>query len=516
MPRILGLISAAFALIAAALTPSTPERATPPVLCEGLRALMVASTEIRSAQVEDQWKAPTPEHRSDRALPSFCRIVGTVSPAIDSAIRFEVWMPVTGWNGKIQGLGNAGFGGSNNDGSVSGEFLSRGYAVSFTDTGHGESGTSWALGHPEQVVDFGYRAIHETAVVAKALTTAFYGSPARHAYFNSCSTGGRQGLMEAQRYPGDYDGIVSGAPANDYTHMMVQWLWNADRVADPEVRLTPEKLAMVDAAMVAACDAKDGVADGVIENPPSCGFDPGVLLCNSAETETCLTEPQVAAVKKLHAGPATQAAATIYPGPAVASVNNGAPFAIGFFSHFVFEDDAWDPRSFDLDLERDAKAADDKLAATINATDPDLRRFAARGGKLLMYHGWADGTVSPASTIDYYNSVVKKMGRMATDDMLRLFMAPGMEHCAGGPGPNEFGQTFVAQKDADHDISLALERWVEQRKAPSSIVATHYTGRSDSVERTRPLCPYPQVAKWNGAGSTDEAQNFACVAPPRK
>jgi feruloyl esterase len=310
-------------------------------------------------------------------------------------------------------------------------------------------------------------------------------------------------------------------------------IWDLQAVQNPAARLLPAKVATIEAATLAACDAQDGVTDGVIDNPARCRFDPATLLCKGAESDACLTAPQIDALKKLYSGPVTSGGVVLFPGHAVGGASGGngwtawvtgnatgartvgASFGIGFFANMVFESAMWTPMAFDA--ERDAKTADNELAATLNATSADLGRFARRGGKLLLYHGWSDPAISPMNSIDYYNAVVAKTGTTTAEKMLRLFMVPGLQHCSGGPGPNEFGQTNRAQPDSEHDINLALERWVEQGMAPAHIIATLYAGGAggaNTVTRTRPLCPYPQVAKWKGAGSTDDAANFTCAAEP--
>jgi hypothetical protein len=469
------------------------------------------------------------EGRSIRDLPAFCRVAGTLKPSDDSAIAFELWMPAEGWNGRFAGVGNGGFAGSLSIAAVAAE-LRRGYASATTDTGHDAAvtpGATWAVGHPQKVIDFGYRAIHETAVAAKALIAAYYGEAPKHSYFNSCSNGGRQALMEAQRYPADYDGIIAGAPANDWTHLMGPGA-DIDRIIaeTPAAFIPPAKIPALQAAVLAACDAVDGVKDGLIEDPRQCKFDAASLLCEGEDTDACMTAPQVALLRKIYAGPRTAKGESIYYGysPGGEGGNGGwsswitgtAPqksegimYSTQFFSRMVFEDPAWDYRNYDL--ERDLKTADAKLAGALNATDADLKKFKERGGKLILYHGWSDAAIPPVNAIHYYDSVVSKTPDSAS--FMRLYMAPGMQHCGGGPGPNFFWSTNAkARGDAQHDMEAALENWVEDGAVPGSIVATKFKGAaaSSGVERTRPLCPYPQTAHWNGTGSIDQATSFSC------
>jgi len=381
----------------------------------------------------------------------------------------------------------------------------RGYATASTDTGHSTPGGSWALGHPELVTDYAYRGIREMTLKAKAIVTAFYGDAPRLSYFVGCSTGGRQGLMEAQRFPEDYDGIVAGAPANFFTHLMAGTLWAATAtLKDPASFIPPAKYPLINKAVMAACDSRDGVSDGLIENPQRCAFDPKTLQCAGAENETCLTAPQVEAARRLYASavnPRTKQ--EIFPGLAPggeltwgAMAGGPQPFSIpvDFYKYFLFANPDWEWKTFDFD--KDVEAVDQKFGGLLNATNPDLKAFKARGGKLIMYHGWNDQLIQPMNSVNYYNSVAKKMGAKETDEFLRLFMAPGMTHCAGGPGPNTF------------DAVAALEQWVEHGTKPASIVASHAT--SGTVDRTRPLCPYPQVATYKGSGSIDAAANFVC------
>lgn len=524
-----------FAFLALATSSSTPTGASAPATCESLSALALTTTTIFSAQTVPAGSFAPPAGAPIPNLPAFCRVSGSISPSSDSDIRFEVWMPASGWNHKLQGVGNGGFAGSIDFGAL-GSAISRGYAVAATDTGHtaGAIEAAWALGHPEKVTDFGYRAIHETAVKARALTAAFYGDGPKRAYFSSCSNGGRQALMEAQRYPADYDGIIAGAPANYWTHLLTAAIWDLQVQTDPEMRVPATKLPAIEAAMLAACDKQDGVADGVIDNPPACRFEPAVLLCKSAETDACLTPAQVDGLKKLLSGPQSSAGRTVFPGHlpggltgggggwgawvtggATGAPSIGAQFGNGFFANMVLGRPV-DARAFSVD--RDMQAADVKLAATLNATDPDLKPFAQRGGKLIVYHGWSDPAISAMNTIDYYDSVVAKMGAKNAAAVMRVFMVPGLQHCAGGPGPNVFGQNTASTGDRQHDIAAALEAWVEQGTAPAEIIATKYktgTNPASGVLRTRPLCPYPQVARWTGTGSTDDAANFTCAAARR-
>jgi feruloyl esterase len=513
------------ALLAAPLAAAT---------CDSLAALKLPGTTITSAKTVAAGAftlpagPPPPALASSfKKLPDFCRVEGVLQPSSDSHIEFEVWLPAFGWNGKIQGAGNGGFAGSINYAGLTASVLG-GYASSSTDTGHKGDATDarWALGHPEKIVDYGYRAIHETAEKSKAIIRAFYEEDVKHSYFSSCSNGGRQALMEAQRYPADYDGIIAGAPAGSFTHIVASFTWDiqADEV-DPASYIPASKYPAIEAAAVAACDARDGVKDGVIDDPTKCDFKPATLLCTGAESAACLTQPQITALEKIYAGPRNSRGEQVYPGflPGGEAgfggwplwVSGSAPgkslqyaFATQGGANLVYQNAAWDFRNFNLD--RDVKIADDTMGGRLNAVDANLKALRDRGGKLILYHGWSDSALAPLATVDYYQSVVTKMGPKVAAEFVRLYMVPGMQHCGGGPGPDSFGATPSGPKeDPQHSMSATLERWVEAGIPPDKIIATKYAGKD--VVRARPLCPYPQVARYSGTGSTDDAVNFKCV-----
>jgi len=522
-------ITSSVVLLAALAFISSPVAAQ---TCEKLADLKLANTTITAAQSvgAGAFTPPTGTAAAPfKALPGFCRVTGVIKPTSDSEIKFEVWMPSSGWNGKFQGIGNGGFAGSISQPALAAA-VARGYAAASTDTGHTSSDASWALGHPEKIADYGHRAVHEMTEKAKLIISAFYGNGPKRSYFASCSNGGRQALMEAQRYPNDYDGLIAGAPANQFTHILTGFAWNLQATLnDPASYIPATKLKAIEGAVLAACDARDGVTDGVIDDPTKCSFNPSVLLCKGAESNDCLTEKQLTALKKIYAGPRTSTGEQIIPGflpggetgpggwlawITGAGSNKGLQFffATQTFANMVYNNPAWDFKTFNLD--RDGKLADQKLAASLNATDPNLKAFKARGGKLILYHGWSDAALPPVNTINYFQNVVAKLGHREAGSFIRLFMVPGMQHCGGGPGPNTFG-AFVtnAQSDPQHDMSLALERWVEQGIAPDQIIASKLQGIDPKsvVIRTRPLCPYPQVARYKGSGSTDDDANFVCT-----
>jgi hypothetical protein len=501
-----------------------------PTPCDGLAKLALPATTITTAEAVPAGSFTPPGTGAIPNLPAFCRVAGVIKPSDDSEIEFEVWMPSSGWNGKFLGLGNGGFAGSISYASM-GPALAHGYATASTNTGHngGVTDAKWALNHPQKVVDFGYRALHETTEKSKAIIQAFYGDRTKRAYFSSCSNGGREALMEAQRYPADYDGIIAGAPANYWTHLLVDGMWNLNALAaDPASYIPSNKLPAIETATLTACDALDGVKDGVIDDPTRCHFNPSTLLCKGADSNECLTQPQVTALEKIYSGPANAKGQNVFPGFEPGGIvgfggwggwiTGGGPgkslqaaFGLGYFQDMLYNDPAWDFRKFNVD--HDLKLGDDSLARTLNATDPDLKKFKDRGGKLILYHGWSDAAIPPVNTINYYHSVVSKMGMKNVNAFVRVFMVPGMQHCGGGPGPTEFGETAVIGGDPQHDIGAALERWVEQGTAPEQLIATKYKGSTPAsgVVRTRPLCRYPEVAHWNGTGSSDDAANFTCV-----
>jgi feruloyl esterase len=441
-------------------------------------------------------------------LPGFCRVAAVLQPTGDSEIKIEVWMPdAASWNGKFEGTGNGGWGGAVEPGELAGA-VGRGYAAASTDTGHADGSASFAMGHPEKLVDFGYRAVHGMTVAAKALIAAFYGEGPKLAYFEGCSSGGRQALMEAQRFPEDYDGIVAGAATNNWNAMMFGRIWVAQAtLSDAASYIPPAKYPVIHKAALAACDAMDGVTDGVIDDPRGCKFDPAVLECKAGDAADCLTKAQVAAAERIYT-PASNPRTKEIIFPAMERGSElvwgrlaGGPkpieLADDYFKYVVFEDAKWDFRT--LNFDGDVAKGWKKDGGVLSAVNPDLRPFFARGGKLIQYHGWTDQQVMPENSINYHESVVKTVGAKQVDASYRLFMVPGMGHCGGGDGPNKF------------DMLGALDEWKVGGKAPDAVVASHAMG--GTVDRTRPLCAYPEVAKYKGVGSTDEAGSFACVKP---
>ena len=509
--------------------------------CENLSAVVLPDARVLQARSVEAGKfAPpdlkpgSPEGALYKKLPRFCRVQVESTPSRDSQIAIEVWLPFEHWNHKFRGQGNGGFAGAL-DYHGMGYSLSLGFLTAATDTGHkGEATDSnWALGHPEKIKDFGYRAIHEMTGAAKLLAVKFYGKDPQRSYFDSCSDGGREALMEAQRFPGDYDGILAGAPANNWTHLLTAGLQAVQvETASPANFIPPAKLPLITRAALRACDANDGVRDGILNDPSRCHFDPESLRCKSASQRSCLTGPQVATLKQIYRGAITSTGQMIFPGlmpsgeagkdgweawvtgtdPRSAS---GHAYTEGFFRNMVFDDPNWSYR--DANVDSALKAADQKLSAVLNATDPNLSAFRARGGKLILYHGWLDPAISPLGTIDYYRSVVATMGQKSAETFVRLYMVPGMRHCAGGPGPFIFGQLGIASsRDSAHNVFTALEEWVEQDTAPGSIITTKFIDEnqpSKGIQMTRPLCPYPQESQYIGRGSTNDAESFRCASP---
>lgn len=500
--------------------------------CDSLSALKLPDTTITSAQqvAAGQFIPPgaSAPPASVKNLPAFCRVQATIKPAKDSDIKIEVWLPVSGWNGKYRGQGNGGFAGFIDYPGLA-TAVSAGYAAASTDTGH--TGTpvdaTWALGHPDKIVDFGWRAIHEMTVKAKALIQAFYGDAPKHSYFLGCSNGGRQGLMEAQRFPEDYDGILAGAPANYWTEVFATFVYDIQATqATPASYIGVDKIPAIAKAVNAACDAADGVQDGVLNFPPVCHFDPAVLQCKEADSPDCLTAPQVAALKKIYAGPhranGQQMSVGFLPGgedgqggwATWIAMGPGKDwqslFANGFFTNMISSKEALDLKT--INIETAVNLANSQQGQTFNAVNPNLKPFAAHGGKLIVYHGWSDAALPPQDAIHYWAEVGQAVGELETADFMRLFMVPGMQHCAGGPGANSFGQ-FGPLGDPQHDVRAALEQWVEKGLAPDRIIATKFVSDADhsqGIKMTRPLCPYSQVAKYVGKGDTNDAANFYC------
>jgi Tannase and feruloyl esterase len=463
---------------------------------------------------------------AEEAVPAYCRVTGVLSPEI----AFEVSLP-SKWNGRFYMIGNGGFAGDalDNSGRVAqrNEALRLGFAFAQTNTGHyarKEPGASFVMSNPEKAIDYAYRAVHLTAITAKKITKDYYGRAVARAYWNSCSNGGRQGLMEVQRFPQDFDGVVANAPWLDQTGFTIGALWNQKALS--AAALTPAKLALLAGRVMEKCDAIDGLKDGLIDDPRKCDFDPShdVPACSAGEDRPdCLTAAQAEAIAKVYGGPVSNGK-HIFPGymPGSETVVQGlfgggngsnwlnvivskqpggkpadfnlAEGVIQYLAHKPPQPD-YDYRTFDFN--HDLHMLDD-WSKEADAKNPDLSAFRKRGGKLIMAHGWADPILQPLVSVNYYEQAVARNGQN-TPDFFRLFMVPGMSHCSGGIGPDRF------------DPMTAVIDWVEKKQAPNSMIASRVV--DNNVVRTRPLCPYPQVARYSGQGSIDDAANFHCVAP---
>jgi feruloyl esterase len=459
------------------------------VSCEGLASLLIPETTVASASPE--------------AATGVCRVQLISRPVLDSEIHVEIWLPPSEkWNGKFLGTGNGGYSGDLSYPAMK-TALEKGYAVAGSDTGHSGGDLKFGSKHPEKINDWGYRAVHVMTETAKVVIRNYYGRFAGQSYFSGCSTGGHQALSEAQRFPADYDGIIAGDPGNNRVRLNVGFLWSW-KVTHPaqEPPFPPAKLPMLNKAVIAACDELDGVRDGVIGDPSRCKFDPASLLCKGPDSPACLTASEVAAVTKVYRGAHNpRTGERLFAGWAPGSEGGWAGYFVGhpeparldFWRYWVFDSPAWDLDSFDFD--HDIAYADEKMSATA-ANNPDLKGFSQRKGKLLMYQGWADPVQPPDDTIRYFESVEKAMGAANTKEFARLFLVPGMGHCAGGPGPASF------------DPLSALDAWVSENRAPDKMIGSHV--QNGAVTYTRPLCPFPLVARAKTPGKTGNADDFVC------
>ena len=497
--------------------------------CEGLMALKLPDATVTAAALVPAGPYTPPARGFGGGkmppvmLPAFCSVHLVVKPAVN----IEVWLPVDGWNGKIATVGDQGLAGYINYIDMIMP-LKLGYATASTDSGHpqvaGEQQFAWAVGHPELLVDYGYRGVHEMTLKTKAIVDSFYGKNSQFNYFIGCSNAGREALMEVQRYPNDYDGVLAGSALVSWTKQMGEhFLWDAlVLLKDPESNIPVNKLPAIADASMAACDTNDGVKDGLITDPQRCHFNPAVLLCKAEDTPSCLTAKQVESLKKLYAGPILNGKA-VYQGYMPGSENRWTlvgtpehygglfPLAIDFFRNAMYENQNWDFHNWSY--EKDWPEVRKKLSPVLDAEDANIKPFQAHGGKLILYHGWADPTVAPMDTVRYYENVETTIKNPT--DTARMFMVPGMYHCGGGPGPHTF------------DAFGALVAWREHKQAPDKIIATNAavnpgigdanqlteTPAAGQVMRSRPLCPYPQNAQYTGQGSTDDAANFVCKAP---
>lgn len=439
-------------------------------------------------------------------LPAFCRVTATLTPSIDSDIKTEIWLPGAGWNGKFMAVGNGGWAGTIPYPALAAA-VAAGYAGAGTDTGHVGGNADFALGHPEKLIDLAYRSIHEMTVQAKTLITAHYGSAATFSYYNGCSQGGRQGLAAAQKYPEDFNGIIAGAASwNQMRAHGARVALNLIVNKDPDSVIPTSKYSMIHDAVINACDALDGLKDGVIERPTRCKFDYAKLACKGADGADCLTKGQIESAKAMtsplkdpktgkvlfegHLMPGSELGWATLAGPAPLGV------ALSGMRNVVFQDRAWDYHT--MNISTDIDRADRSDEGAMRTADPNLKAFFGRGGKLFMYHGWNDQQVNPLNSVIYYNNVVKAVGKDKAANSIALFMVPGMNHCQGGVGTDTFNKVHV------------IEEWVERGKKPVQIIASHRT--NGQVDKTRPLCPFGQVAAYKGAGDPNDAASFSCVA----
>ncbi len=498
--------------------------------CEALASNALPGTTITLAKNIPAGTFTPPNGRSIDGLPAFCEVHGVLKPASASLIHFEIWMPSSGWNGKLETVGNGGLAGNISFLPMA-TALRNGFATASTDTGHAADEPRVWLEDRERLIDYSYRALHLTTLAAKAIAAAFYHQRPKYSYYLGCSTGGKQGLMEAQRFPTDFDGIVAGDAANFWTHQMMSEVWNGVVTGTPETNLAQDKLELLQNAVLATCDALDGVADGIVSDPQRCHFDPRKLQCRGEETSDCLTAAQVDAVEKIYNGPVNPRTGKklypgLYPGGELGWGKAGGQMVINrtatsgvssfdFWRYALFHNPEWGFRNFDFD--RDIAAADEKLAPITNATDPNLEEFRKLGHKLIYYHGAADPLIPAQNGIDYYETVVAaQKGLERTQGFFRVFLVPGLYHCSGGPGPTAFGGSLPpppSQLDADHDMISAVARWVEKDVAPDRIIATKYVDNvpAKGIALQRPLCVYPLVARYKGSGDRNNAGSFACV-----
>jgi pimeloyl-ACP methyl ester carboxylesterase len=497
--------------------------------CEAISQITLANTTITSAKA--MLAGPLTAGRGQSSnVPAFCQVHGIIKPSSVSAIHFEAWMPEAGWNGSLEVAGNGGLAGTISTGPMAAA-LRNGFAAASTDTGHTTQEPREWLEDRERLIDYSYRGLHLTVENAKAIVKAYYTQNAKASYFIGCSYGGKQALTEAQRFPADFDGIVAGDAANYWTHQMLSEVWNGVVTSSLETNLSADKLEIVQNAAMLACDANDGISDGIISDPQHCHFDPKKLLCAGADTSKCLTAAELGAVEKMYTGPVNpRTHAKLYPGlypggevgwgraggqMVINRTNSSGVSSNDFFRFALFKNPDWQFRT--LDFDRDAQAVDEELAGIMNATDPNLEEFRKLGHKLIYYHGTADPLIPAQNGIDYYETVVKaQKGLEKAQTFYRVFLVPGLYHCSGGPGPIAIGTSQPPPVvDADHDVLTAAIRWVEKGVAPDKIIGTKYVNGSpaNGVALQRPLCMYPAVAKYKGSGDIKDANSFTCAKP---
>ncbi len=498
--------------------------------CAAMKDLKLEATTVTMAEPVTSGTVAVPGAPPVEGLPAFCRVAGILRPTSDSRIHFEVWLPEKEWNGRLLGTGNGGFAGSIYYQQLEG-YLKRGFVVAGSDAGHQAEATdaSWAYGHPEKVKDFGWRAVHLMTERAKQIIQAYYGKAQNKAYFDACSDGGREALVEAQKFPEDYDGILAGAPANAWSTMVASGVAGMQKLGDPRAYIPDWKLPAIQKAALDACDAQDGVKDGIIADPGKCKFDPAVLTCKGEDELDCLTPPQVETLRGLYTGGKDNEGKVIFPGFTPGDETSWREWVIGespegassaqylrnYFRYMVTGDPKWNALTADVDAM--LKLSREKMAADLDATNPDMSRFAAHGGKLILYHGWNDQAISPWNTVAFYEQVQAAMGAEKAASFTRLYMAPGVEHCTGGPGPSAMGQFgLMPAKGPQFGLFDSLQDWVEKGAPDEDVFATKYAPGADGKVKpvmTRPLCAYPRVAKYKGTGETNDPASFECAAP---
>lgn len=477
--------------------------------CSSLTTIRIPDVRVvRTSEVnpDPEWLAPLPTATDRFRAPvrtRFCRVEGT----IEDEIGFELWLPETkAWNGRMLGVGNGGFAGFFRYEALA-RGVNRGFASVSTDTGHKITEVNWPLGHPRRLENLGHRGQHLTAVNAKKLIAAHYGAAAHHHYFMGCSGGGMQAMNEVQRYPADYDGIIAGAHGTSIVGISARWLASA-LIAQhqPDANLSNGEWRSIAAAAIKQCDADDGVRDGIINQPQRCRFDvastPGLSAAKIESARTLL-------------GPVTGEEGYVHfpafdPGVAFSPIES--PGRAGeVFALWGYGDPSWDFKQFDAGREVPLV---ETLVPGSSFTNPNLDAFRRRGGKLISYHGWTDQIVPAQSTIDYYQWVERFLGHEKTREFYRLYLPPGVDHCRGGAGADNFGTVFseeLPMPDADHDMLTAIVAWVEDGRAPERLIATKI--EQGKVEMTRLLCPYPLIAKYRGRGDTNDAASFVCAKP---
>ena len=501
---------------APAMVPQTP--AVMPMDCATLASTSFPNTTIATADIvaagsfsppAQGFPGPGPDYS---AMPEFCRVVGALHPTDDSDIRFELWLPSDNWNGRFMQTGNGGVAGSIVHSSMV-DPLMRGYAITNTDTGHINGGADiwgWAVGHPEKLRDYAWRAVHELTVTGQAITASRYAREPEKSYFVGCSTGGRQGLMEAQRFPEDYDAIIAGAPAANWSPLMALSIVIQTNLGAG--KLNPAKLGLLKEAAIGSCDALDGVEDRVISNITQCDFDPASLQCSADITAQCLASEEVTAAQTMYAGVIGSDGTVWFPGTGLASEPLWAPYAspqfslgTGFFRDILLENPDWDPAAFNAD-ELMPMAVEN--SAELIAMDPDISAFIEKGGKLITYHGTTDGLISYGNTVNYVEAMIEALGEDSVEESVAFYLVPGMDHCAGGEGAHAI------------DWLSALESWVEDEKHPGTLTGIHpappqeLQGKENALGAfTRPVCQYPEVAVYDGEGDIMAAESFSCQSP---